>query len=500
MRTKALKFNIILSIICELFSLISGLILPRLMISFFGSSVNGLVSSVAQFLGFSTVLRSGLGAASRAMLFKPLAENDMKAVSNIMVATQSHLRKVALIIAGYVVAVATIYPFIAQTNFSWDYIFTLVLVMGTTVFADNFFGIKAVILLQADQKYYVTHICTLITNILSFVVTILLINLNFSIVVVKIGTALTYFLKPIILNLYIRKKYDIDWRSSGGVTLLNQRWDAFAQQLAVIINSNIDLVLLTLFVTLEDVSVYTVYFMIVSNIKRLIETLFSGINSTFGDMIAKQEDENLKKNFLFVEWATCVVSVIMFSVTAIMMIPFIRIYMDGADYNYIVPSIAIIMPLAGLLECLKSPYGTLIEGAGCFKDTRNISIVEIFINIVISVGLLIVWGMPGVIIGTIVAAIIKALGLAFYSFEKILKMNKLHIFKNYVLYVLSFVLIVSLSFLVKIPSDLNYFDWALWSIGFVCFACIVVSVISLINNKKQFRYLKEKLFLKRKMK
>ena len=67
-RARAIKLNMLTGWAQELLTLISGLILPRLVLTAFGSDANGLVNSIAQYLGFSTVLRAGLGGVTRAAL------------------------------------------------------------------------------------------------------------------------------------------------------------------------------------------------------------------------------------------------------------------------------------------------------------------------------------------------------------------------------------------------------------------------------------------------
>ena len=96
---KALKFTTLSTLLLEIVTLISGLIMPRLVLSYFGSTSNGLISSITQFLGFSTILRAGLGGAIRAALYRPIAENDNDKISAIMAATERHMNKVAAIIA-----------------------------------------------------------------------------------------------------------------------------------------------------------------------------------------------------------------------------------------------------------------------------------------------------------------------------------------------------------------------------------------------------------------
>lgn len=494
MRTKSLKMNVIIGLLGEIFSIVSGLILPKLMVSVFGSADNGLVSSIGHFLGFSLILHSGLGSASRAVLFKPIADKDMQSISSIMSATKSYTQKVSLMVGGYVMLVALIYPFIVLDEYNWGYVFSLVLVIGSATFADNFFGMKAIILLQADQKYYIHHLSVLITNVVTFGVSVLLIWLDCSLITVKVGATVCSFLNPIMLNLYVKKHYDLDWHAEGNNAGIKQRWDAFAQQMSTIVNANIDLVLLTLFVTLEEVSVYTVHLMIISNIKRLVQSFFSGTCATLGDMIAKNQVEHLRKSFFFIEWAMLVASAFMLSVTAIMIVPFIKIYMYGADIDYVMPTFAFVMSMSGMIECLKNPYSALVDGAGRFKETRNIAIAEIVVNVVASLLCVLFMGMVGVIVGTIIAAFMKTFAFAIYSYRKILDVPLKHFFINYFLYVAVFLIIVYTASLVQLPNDLNYFSWAGWACLASAYSGAILLLVSFINNRKELAFLKEKLF------
>lgn len=62
MRQKRLLYNTVSSLIFQLTTIICGFILPRLILNAFGSEVNGLVNSIAQFLGVISFLELGVGA------------------------------------------------------------------------------------------------------------------------------------------------------------------------------------------------------------------------------------------------------------------------------------------------------------------------------------------------------------------------------------------------------------------------------------------------------
>lgn len=58
MRTKKAILNIIASLLLQVIVLICGFIVPKLIITNFGSKVNGLISSITQFLAYISLLES----------------------------------------------------------------------------------------------------------------------------------------------------------------------------------------------------------------------------------------------------------------------------------------------------------------------------------------------------------------------------------------------------------------------------------------------------------
>ena len=76
--------------------------------------------------------------------------------------------------------------------------------------------------------------------------------------------------------------------------------------------------------------------MVSSNIRKIVNSVSAGTMAAFGNMIAKKEDEILKKRFEQYELLTFISCYILFTTTAILFIPFIAIYTKGiSDVNYI---------------------------------------------------------------------------------------------------------------------------------------------------------------------
>ena len=68
MRKKRLVKNTIASLGYQISAIICGFILPRLIMTYYGSEVNGLVNSITQFLQVITFLELGVGAVVQSSL------------------------------------------------------------------------------------------------------------------------------------------------------------------------------------------------------------------------------------------------------------------------------------------------------------------------------------------------------------------------------------------------------------------------------------------------
>jgi len=494
MRAKALRKNAAANLLSELVVLIVGLILPRIILTNYGSDYNGLSSSIKQFLSFSVVLRAGVGAVTRAALFKPLADGNKDAVNAIMSATASYMRKIAYILAGLILAFACIYPFIVADQYPWFYTFAMVLIMGVSTIGENYFGIKNIILLQADQKYYVQTLFSILSQVISCTVSIVLMTFKFDMLIVKAGTAVAFFIRPVLLELYIKKHYGIDYSVKPDNLALKQRWDAFAQQIAVILNGNISVVLITIFTVLKNVSVYTVHNMVASNIAKLCQAPIVGLGSAFGNMIAKNETENLKKSFSFMEWAVFALTAFMFAITAVMLTPFVDLYTRSVtDVNYHRPLFGFLIVMVNALSCLRLPYQYMVEAAGRFKQTRNGAIFEVIINLFVSVIMLLCFGVIGVVIGALAAGLIRNLQYSWYSTKHILKISPLHAVKNYIVYFVAMFVSVFLCTLLPLSKADSYLIWVINALVVAVVSFIVVVIISVIFNRKDLMYLYKRI-------
>ena len=206
MRSKKAFYNIITSLVLQIIILICGFIVPKLIIRKFGSDVNGLTSSINQFLSYITLLESGIGPVVRSALYKPIAKNDIKSIKNILHVSEKFFRKISFIFIIYLIILSVLYPIITNDTFSYFYTFSLILIISISTFFEYYFGITYKLYLQANQETYITSYIQILVYVLNIFIVLLLVKLNVGIHFIKLLSSLIFIVRPIIQNLYVKKK------------------------------------------------------------------------------------------------------------------------------------------------------------------------------------------------------------------------------------------------------------------------------------------------------
>lgn len=501
MRSKKAIYNIISNLMLQFVVVIYGFIVPQIIIGNFGSNVNGLISSITQFLAYITLLESGFGPVVKATLYQPIAEKDNKTIKNILKASENFFRTIAGIFIVYIIVLTIIYPILVRNEFSNVYTISLILIIAISTFAEYFFGMTYRLYLQAEQKTYIISIIQVLTYILSTITIVILAKLNASIQIIKLVSSMIFVLRPLLQNYYVRKKYNMNLKDAEGNYKIKQKWDGLAQHVAAVIHNNTDITILTFFCSLTEVSVYSVYYLVVAGIRKIIEAFSSGIDASWGDMIAKKEYENLNEKFDLYEVLYFIVCTIVFASAIVLIVPFVSVYTrDINDANYIRYTFGYLIVISEFIWAIRLPYSSIILAAGHFKETRIGAWIEAISNIVISSVLVFKFGIIGVTIGTIVAMIIRTIEFIYHTNKYVLKRNIFESIKKVFLIVIETIIIFILFKITPQIENTSYVTWSINAIIVSIEAFIVTVLLNIMMYKKDMKKIfnKVKVLLVRK--
>jgi hypothetical protein len=478
--------NTVASVFQQAVVIIVGLILPRVMLVCYGSEINGITSSIQQFINYFTLVEAGIGASAIFALYKPLARQDHSRISSIVTAARRFYIQSGYIFTGLIVILAFCFPLIRNTKtLSSPELSALVLVLGAPGFLNFFLLSKYNVILTADQRSYVISIAKATFNAVSMVVIVYLAYLHFNVVLARALSLIALLVQSLIISIDVRKKYPyLDYHTKPDNSALNQRWDALYLQILGIVQSGTPVILATIFLGYKDVSVYAIFNMVIGGLNGILGIFTSGLSASFGDVIARGQKEILQKTYQEFEFTYYALITVVYACAFVLIMPFIRIYTAGiTDANYNVPLVGFLIVVNGFLYNLKTPQGMLVISAGLYHETRWQTTMQGAIAVVGGIALAPSFGLPGIVIGSILSNLYRDIDLLFFIPKNVTKLPPQSTLKRWVISALEFFLILLPATQITIRAE-HISQWILWGVTWSVYAVVVVVIFSLFLDRK----------------
>ena len=485
-RTQKFMLNSVVTAIYQIVVMIVGFITPSIMIKTYGSEVNGLVSSLSQFILYITLVEAGRNGASVFSLYKPLANRDNDKISSIISATRKSYTQVGYVFSSCVLVLALVYGLIKNSaTLPFHMIFVLTVRLGASSCLDFFILSGYKVIFTADQKTYILSFANIIQTILRAVAIYLFAVLNADIVVLYAIALIPIIIKTVILLILGKKQYPyLNKQAKPDMGALDKRWDVIYQQILGVIQSGAPIILATFLLPLEIVSVYSVYNMVIGGINGILSIFISGLPASFGEIIAQGDGEVLKKSTSDFEVAYNYLITVVYGITMVMLLPFISVYADGfTDTNYMLPMLAVSIVLNGFLYNIKTPQSMLVISSGMYKETRWQVTIQGVLIVVLGAVLGYFFGMEGILIGSCISNLYRIIDLIFFVPKNITHRKIMPTVLRMIRACIN-VFIIVLPFLFIEIKVTGYFEWVIWAILVGIYALIVSTIITFVFDMR----------------
>ncbi|HEM4130167.1 TPA: polysaccharide biosynthesis C-terminal domain-containing protein [Streptococcus suis] len=406
-------------------------------------------------------------------------ENDEVLLSTIYYKSQAFFNRIGFALLFYIAGLCLFLPAHLSGQFTPGQIIGLILVLSLSHLLQFFLGITSQIILGSDQKAYIKEILQGTANILNLLLTLVLIQSGQTILMVKFASALIFILPPLFISFYVRRSYKISKTLRDRTYQIQQQWYGIGQHIAYTIQESTDIVILSMFATLSQVSVYAVYNTVFQGIKTFLNAATSGLRPFLGRALHMEEQKLLQRQFHKMEWLLHTSSTIFISSTFQLVTPFVVLYTKKiTDANYNQPLFGYLMTLAILFYALRLPYRTLVFSKGDFKNTQFGTYFEAVLNLGLSLALVFEWQIVGVAIGTAVALFFSLIYYMWYSYSHILKTD-LRLLNKQLLVDAGVFLLSNLLLLPRVNKIESFISWIFF--GFI--SIFLTTFISYILNR-----------------
>lgn len=492
MRTEKSIKNVIVAFISNFSNIIIGFISQAIFIKYLGEEylgLNGLFSNLVSMLG---IVELGLGSALIYHLYEPIAKKSIDEIKSLMQFYKKSYNIIALIITILGLLITPFLNFFVETSLNVNIYIIFILFIIDIVFS-YLLSYKRSILYGNQENYIVNaiHILyTLFMNISQIIVLIYSKN-YFYYLIIKI---ISRILENIIITYIANKKYPYI-KDKNAKKLDNEiKKDVFKKVKGLFLHKigsylvlGTDNIIISKFINLITVGIYSNYALISNGIKNLFSQIYYSITASVGNLLIEKEPEksyDIYQKMLFMNyWLACFCSISFFIISK----PFVTVWLGK---NYILNNITVFFLMIQLfLDIFGYTIGSFKTGAGIFHEDRWIPLLQSIINIVVSVILVKSMGLTGVIIGTIVSQLLLyTYSYPKYVYEPIFKRNKLKYYKEMIQYLLLFLMTFTITVLLTKYININNSFIELIIYATICIIIPNIITILLFFRSKEFKY------------
>lgn len=494
------KLGIVSAIIIFIEAMIIGILTmlrTRYIIHSFGSETNAILQLAVSLTAYLMLFESGMSAAFQYKMYKPIKDNKIFEISSLFNGLKVSMEKVSIKMLIVSVLVSIIYSsFLQDKGILYLDVVSILIVMFVRIISPYMLTLHYRTLIFASEKKYISDIIECIKNSITIITELLLIKYTkFPLVFILLVQILYTFIstniyKKIVVNIYGDSVLNCKEKNMEPVTMTK---DILIHRISGLITSNTDAVLLSLFNSLNSVTIYTSFSTLINYPITLIMRIIDSMKASLAIKITNNDTDALKVFYMMISFELFCISVIV-PTFIIMSNECIALWI-GKEYQTEYINIILLGAIAMHKMFIPVIYAGR-DAKGLFKETKKFSVIQAVINLIISLLLVRPLGLTGILIGSVVSnfLIIQPFNIKVISREVFPCMKDIYaMVLQTILLCLVLILIGNIIINVSIISSLN--GW----IGFVVkaiilgFVNIIISLITLYLLHNNFRILLKKL-------
>ncbi len=486
MRTKKIILNGLSELIPYFIISIIAFVKVRVMIDNLGSEFNGYYQFINQIITYLFLVEAGFGSAVLFKLYKPMADNNQKKVSEIFNGSITIFRKIGALILTLLIAITLVLPFTVTND---EHLFTIIIsfiIIGFSQTIPYFFYSKSYsILLFSEQKNYIYSIIVNMIKIIIDVGIIVVVIITDSLINVAVVMLIGKILEEIIADFLCSRMYKwLDKKAKKDISAHKMTKDIIYHKIGELVVNNVDSIILMTFIGPIAVSIYATYNYISSFLTQVIAKIDSGIISTFGNIFSKEDNDTSFK--LFKEFS--IISDIMAFIVPICFIlggrSFINLWIGKESY---ILSYWVVAMFASIIffKCIVRPINTVITANGMFRETKYYAFFAAGTNLLLSIMLVKPLGIFGILFATVIGYMVSlTLRVKLVYNHKFDFINKKLEYTTIILKIIIYMIIV---FLLK-PIEGMIFSYELSIINFLLLIGSIFVILTLRTGIIIYKY------------
>ena len=380
--------------------------------------VNGLFTDVLSILNFAEL---GIGTAMVFSMYEPAARDDERKLAQLMNLYKWMYRAVAATVLLFGLVLLPFLPHLIKGGEGIEHI-TLIYMMYVAASASSYLLNYKSSIYQAYQKSYLCTGWTLVCECIRTVVQIVALLLTGNFILYLAIQLVIQFIPNIMISRMVDKEFPYlkkyrelpDREERNGI--LKNIGAMSMHKLAIVVVRNTDSLLMSSFIGLATVGIYSNYRLVLNALNNLMTKVVTAFSGSVGNFAALENSDRLYQVYKEMDFLFFVLSGYLTGGLMMLFNPLIAL-LFGREYCFPMTTVTIIVAEFYITR-MRQTNLLFREVMGLFWNDRYKAVAESVINLVVSLVLVQRYGVTGIIGGTIISTLCTCAWIEPYIFLK----------------------------------------------------------------------------------
>ena len=403
-RIKKAGMNSVINAGNYLLMILPNFIVRKVFIESLGIQMLGLNSLYINIAGLLTVTELGVSYAISYALYKPVANDDKVKIKGFIDYYTKIYRGVSLVILLVGLSIIPFLPIITKSNIKHMQIYFILYVLDTCI--TYLFSAKFCLFGVTQQQYIFSTVYTLSTLSIAVLQIIMMKYAPNYMAYLIIKVSFTV-IQMIILTIIVRRLFPWLRNTRGVITkedkngLFKNIKAMFFHKFGALVLMTTDNIVISAFINLTIVGIFNNYFLVISGMQTLMVRFFDGIAASIGDLLTENNSEKSYKTFKKLFF----LAFIIVSTIAIILLNSINQFVEiWLGKGYEIGGVTILFLVMNFYFLgMKLSVEKFKETSGLYHEDRYMALIQALINLVLSIILVKIIGLPGVFIATFIS-------------------------------------------------------------------------------------------------
>lgn len=418
---KKVLLTLLSSLTVQLCNIFVSLVIPKVIISIYGSDTNGIVAAARQFSLYLSLMETSITAATCYKYIEYKKNGELDLISDLFETIGNFYKKVGIVISVIAIFIAIFYSVTSKSELNVITIILLFILYESIYVISYLVYYKYNYVLFADGKQYFIAFGSVASIFLTTISQCFLAYKRFNIVfLISCGVFIDVFRLEINRRKVLHDYPFIQHRKSKiDNGLLKQKWDSFIMSISDSLKSMVPILCISIGYGSQYVSVFSVYQTVMHLGTSIITMCSNGLLPVLG-LKFTDGDEMASKSFRKISVIVLTVGTVLTTCFSGMILNFINLYIGNkSDISYSYPILALLLIADTWLLMARAPYDLLIKAKGRIRELRNGCIVEISITVLVCIIMSLSKNFELIIIGIAISSFYRVLRMLLFCVNEL---------------------------------------------------------------------------------